>query len=49
MTTTPAMPDLPEPDIHHHMMTVWRDDVECEVDLGPRYTADHQATKEPQR
>lgn len=24
-TTTPAMPELPEPYIHHHMMTVWRD------------------------
>ena len=35
-----ALPELPEPDIHHHMMPVWRNDVECEVDLGPRYTAD---------
>ena len=39
MTTTP-LPPLPKPDIWSHVVTVWRDEVECQIDQGPRFTAD---------
>lgn len=39
MTTTP-LPQMPEPDIWSHVVTVWRDEVECQIDQGPRFTAD---------
>ena len=39
MSATP-LPPLPKPDIWSHVVTVWRDEVECQIDQGPRFTAD---------
>ncbi len=39
MTTTP-LPPFPKPDIWSHVVTVWRDGVECQIDQGPRFTSD---------
>ena len=40
MTTTP-LPPTPKPDIWSHVVTVWRDGVECQIDQGPRFTTEH--------
>ena len=38
MTSTP-LPPFPKPDIWSHVVTVWRDGVECQIDQGPRFTS----------
>lgn len=37
---TIKLPPKPKPDIFSHVVTTWRDGVECEIDKGPRYTVE---------